>query len=118
MLQSNYECEFEPETLAAIKEICGEESEEYARARRNDAQGLMVKLRQASWPLTLRIDPQLALAISEDPSILTFMIDRAKAVAELAATVDKEWLEKCPLEAATRAARRHKTENKGLYIAS
>lgn len=118
MLDRNYECEFEPETLAAVREVCGEQSEEYECARRYDAKGLMVRLRRSSWPVGFHIEPRQAEAIAKDPSILASMIEHAKAVAKLAEAVDQEWLRKCPLQAVLRETIKQRTENKGLWIAS
>ena len=118
MLDSNYECEFELETLAAIRETCGEQSEEYECARRHDAKGLMVRLRRSSWPVGFHIEPRQAEAIAKDPSIMASMIEHAKAVAKLAEAVDQEWLRKCPLEAIVRATIKRKAESKDLWIAS
>lgn len=107
-LASLYDCYFEPETLASIRDLLGEDSKAYELARQGAAGALKNQLDRNSWPRTFFIEPELAETIIKDPTVLATMVDTAKKVTELAKVVDQEWLRKCPIEGHTRAAQKQR----------
>lgn len=108
---SSYDCEFDQDTVERVRKLFGERSDAFKAARSGDARGLVKLLNIKASATCARIPVEDLQAVADNPAALRYLSDKLAATKALAHDADKEWLRKCPKEAARRKLEQHRIDS-------